>query len=117
MASLIYKDNLNDDCVKQHNEIMKMAGSSSPKNCPQTLRQANLYNEALDLIAGELLFLRTMQGYEVTFKSLSPEYLDDTGKIIKNPYSTIKVEYEVTIKNSSGYNKTVKLSSTVNPVA
>ena len=117
MASLIYKYNLNDDCVKQHYEIMQMAGSSSPKDCPQTLRHANLYDEALELIAGELLYLRTMKGYTVSFKSLTPEYLDNTGKIIKNPSSSIKVEYEVTITNESGYYKTVRLSSTVNPVA
>lgn len=117
MASLMYKYNLKDDCIKQHYEIMEMAGSSTPKDCPQTLRHADLYDEALELVAGELLYLRTMKDYTVTFKSLTPEFLDDTGKIIKNPSSTIKVEYEVTITNGKGYNETVKLSSTVKPVA
>ncbi len=108
MASLIYKYNLADDCILQHYE-------TSGKDCPQTLRHANLYQEALDLVAGELLYLRTLQDYTITFTSLNPEFVDNTGKVIKNPTSAITVEYEVRITNNSGYDQTVRLSSTIKP--
>lgn len=107
MASLIDKYNLIDvSCIRQHYDM-------SGKDCPRTLRLNNLYSYAIDLVDGELLFLRAMNGYNVEFKSLSPEYLDNTGKIIKNPENDVVVSYSVTITNDSGYNETTTLQSTV----
>ena len=45
----------------------------------------------------------------------TPEYLDNTGKIIKNPLAMIEVRYKITI-TSDTYNKSFELTSKVNPV-
>ncbi len=108
MATLIDKYNLSIDCIKQHYDM-------SGKDCPRTLRASGLYDYAIDLVAGELLFLRALSDYSVKFESLTPEFLDNTGKIIKNPTTQVTVKYNITITGTN-YNKTLEFSSIVNPV-
>ena len=110
VGNLLYAYGLDIDAVVQHYDW-------NQKNCPQTLRRNGLYPYAKDMIAAELLFNKTLSSYTVTFKSLSPEYLDDTGQIIKNPTVPIEVTYEINIKNSHGYDETVTYTSTVNPLS
>ncbi len=95
MASLIEKYGLSIECIKQHYEM-------SGKNCPQTLRENNLYSYAISLIEGEILFNTYMKDYKVTFESLSPEYLDNTGKVIKQPTQTTRLAYKIEI-TGKGY--------------
>ena len=109
MASLLYKYGLTVEDIRQHYDM-------SGKDCPRTLRRSGLYRYALDLVAGELLYLRAMEGYNVVFESLSLDILDNTGKIIKNPSAPVEVKYKVTITNDAGYNKVIELTSKVNPV-
>lgn len=97
MASLIEKYGLSIECIKQHYEM-------SGKNCPQTLRENNLYSYAISLIEGEILFNTYLKDYDVTFTSLSPEYLDDTGKVIKQPTKTTRLAYKIEI-TGKGYSE------------
>jgi len=108
MASLIDKYKLSVNCIRQHYDM-------SGKDCPRTLRLSGLYSYAISLVEGELLFLRGLKDYNVTFESLTPEFLDNTGKIIKNPTQQVTVKYKVTITNDSGYNQAIELSSIVKP--
>ena len=41
-----------------------------------------------------------LSNYTITFESLNPEYLNNTGQIIKAPNEEITVGYTVTIKNN-----------------
>lgn len=91
MANLIDKYGLSISSVKQHYEM-------SGKNCPQTLRTNNLYSYAISLIEGELLVKQLLSDYSISLRSLSPEYLDNTGKVIKQPSETTVLSYEVTVK-------------------
>ena len=109
-AGLLYSYNLDMSAVKQHYDW-------NQKNCPQTLRRNNLYGYAKEMIEAELFLNKTISGYKLTFKSLSPEYLDDTGQIIKAPTVPIEVSYEINITNKQGYNETVVFTSTVNPLS
>lgn len=109
-AMLISKYGLDISSIKQHYDW-------NQKNCPQTLRRNNLYSYAISLVEGELLARMALKGYEIKFKSLNPEYLNDKGCIIKAPESPIKVGYEVTITSSKGYNQTTTLYSVLNTLA
>lgn len=91
MASLIIKNGLSLSSVKQHYDM-------SGKNCPQTLRTNNLYSYAVSLISGELLVQNLLKDYKLTFKSLTPDYLDDTGKVYKQPLEKAVLAYEITVE-------------------
>ena len=109
-GNLLYAHNLDISAVVQHYDW-------NQKNCPQTLRRNNLYPYAKEMIVAELLVNKLLGGYNLTFKSLTPEYLDNTGQIINNPAQSIEVEYEIRVTNSLGYDKTFKYTSTVNPLS
>ncbi|OLA09665.1 MAG: hypothetical protein BHW12_03740 [Coprobacillus sp. 28_7] len=91
MASLIIENGLSLSSVKQHYDM-------SGKNCPQTLRTNNLYSYAVSLISGELLVQSLLKDYKLSFKSLTPEYLDNTGKVFKQPLERTILAYEITIE-------------------
>ncbi len=95
-ASLLVKYNLTPSDVRQHYDF---AG----KDCPQVLRQAGRWSEMLELISLEYYALTELQGVTFKFTSLTPEYLDNTGKIINNPDTepTVKYQVEVTYKNET----------------
>ena len=109
-ASLINKYGMTIESIKQHYDW-------NQKECPQTLRKSGLYPYAISLVEGELIVSRALSTYDLKFESLNPEYLDDRGVIIKAPEMPIQVGYKVTITNDSGYNETVTLYSTLNPLA
>lgn len=109
-AMLIAKYGLEISSIKQHYDW-------NQKNCPQTLRRNNLYSYAISLVEGELLARQALKGYEIKFESLNPEYLNEKGYIIKAPNAPIKVGYVVTITNSKGYNQSITLYSTLNPLS
>lgn len=108
-AGLLKKYDLTTNDIKQHYYWNK-------KECPQTLRRNGLYPYAISLVEGELLVKKYLNNYELIFESLSPEYLDNTGQIIKAPTEEINVSYKVTVKNSKGYNETITLTTKVGPL-
>lgn len=108
-AMLMLKYDIDVNHIKQHYDWMG-------KECPHTLRANGLYPYAISLVEGELLVRKYLRDYTITFESLSPEYLDNTGQIIKAPDSEITVSYKVHITNNNGYDKEVTLSSKVKPL-
>ena len=108
-VQLIKKYDLSIDDIKQHYNW-------NGKDCPKTLRNNNLYSYAISLVEGELLYRMYLMNYDVSFESLNPEYLDNTGQIIKAPEEEIIVGYKVTIKNNKGYNESITLYTKVSPL-
>ena len=76
VAKLLCEFNLDIDRVKQHN-------SFSGKDCPMTIRHANRWDEFINLVEIYKYTMCELKGKKVTFESLSPEYLDKEGKVIK----------------------------------
>lgn len=95
-ASLMIKYDLGMESIKQHYDF-------NGKDCPQVIRHSSRWNELLNLIRLEY-FLQTELN-EVSFRwtSLTPDIMDDTGKIINHPGCETKVKYqvEVTYKNET----------------
>lgn len=89
-ASLMIKYDLDIESIKQHYDF-------SGKDCPQVIRHASRWNELLNLIRLEY-FLQTELN-EVSFKwtSLTPDIMDDTGKIINHTGSEAIVKYQVEV--------------------
>lgn len=108
-AMLLAKYDLGIENIYQHNYW-------NGKDCPHTLRANGLYDYAIDYVRGELLALRALDGYELKFTSLDPEYLDNSGIIIKAPEQTINVGYKVEITNNEGYKNEITLHSIVTPL-
>lgn len=67
---------LDIDRVKQHN-------SFSGKDCPMTIRKANLWEEFIDLVELNVFYLTMLNNHEVKFGTLDPAYLSSDGTIIK----------------------------------
>ena len=108
-AKLMVKYDIDVAHIKQHYDWMG-------KECPHTLRANGLYPYAISLVEGELMVKKYLSGYTITMESLSPEYLDNAGQIIKAPDAEITVSYKVHITNDSGYDQEVVLSTKVGPL-
>lgn len=108
-AKLMVKYDIDVNHIKQHYDWMG-------KECPHTLRANGLYPYAISLVEAELMVRKYLKDYTFTFESLNPEYLDNTGQIIKAPDSEMTVSYRVHITNESGYDETVTLSSKLTPL-
>lgn len=93
VAKLLKIFNLGLDRVKQHN-------SFSGKDCPMTIRHANRWEEFLELVDLNLYYLNNLSDMKVEFKSLTPEYLNDEGKVIKHKDNE-KIRYSVKIDDET----------------
>ncbi len=87
-AQLLIKYNLSTNAVKQHNDF-------SGKNCPQTIRTADRWDEFMELVNLEYYKSTKLTDVEFEFISLNPEYLDNEGYVIKHPKNDMVVAYEV----------------------
>lgn len=96
VAKLLINYNLDITQVKQHNFF-------SGKDCPMTIRHANMWEEFLELVKINLIYLKEFKDYKIVFESLSPENLDNEGKIIKHQDNLI-VRYKV-IFSKDNYKK------------
>ena len=97
VAELLIQYNLGFDRIKQHNDF-------SGKNCPQVMRQSNRWNEFLYLVKLEYFAKTQLQGVEFEWTSLTPDILDNTGKVIKQVSVGTTVSYKVKVT----YNGEVK---------
>ncbi|MFA6627638.1 MAG: N-acetylmuramoyl-L-alanine amidase, partial [Bacilli bacterium] len=106
VAQLLDENDLGLDRVLQHNNM-------SGKNCPQTLRMADLYSYFMEMIAYEYELRTTFKDYTFTFVSNNPSIVNNTGKIINKPKATTEVSYTVTVTGPSSYNQSVTLYATI----
>ncbi|MCF7930610.1 MAG: Ig-like domain-containing protein [Acholeplasmataceae bacterium] len=89
-ASLLVKYNLPRENSRYHVDF-------SGKNCPNSLRTAGLiplFEEFLDI---EFRIQSEFSDAEITFETNDPEYLDQTGRIIKMPDRPMTVSYTITV--------------------
>ena len=91
VAWLLDHYNLDISRVKQHNTF-------SGKDCPMTIRHSNRWQEFIDLVLMNREYNKLKGEFEFTFKSLSPEYLDDEGTVIKLERGAV-VKYLVKVKD------------------
>ena len=103
VGKLLLKYNLTPSDIRQHYDF---AG----KDCPQVIRTAGRWAEMIELISLEYYALTELKDVKFTFVSLTPEYLDNTGKIINNPNTEPMVEYKV-ICEYNGETKTFNYKS------
>ena len=102
VAELLIEFNLNLSAIKQHNAF-------SGKDCPMTMRHAHRWEEFIELVDIEYFGKTELKDVKFTWKSLTPEFLDDTGAIIKHINGQV-VKYEVTVEDN-GVSKTYQFSS------
>lgn len=96
VAELLIEFDLGLDRVKQHNDF-------SGKDCPQTMRHAERWQEFMTLVEIEYFGKTILKDVNFKWTSLSPSIMDDTGKIINHPGSegTVKYQVEVTYNNET----------------
>ena len=97
VASLLVKYNLGLDRVKQHWHF-------SGKNCPQVMRENNRWNEFLYLVKLEYYLMTELKGAKLEWTSLTPEIMDNEGRIIGKQANGTTVSYKVKVT----YNGTSK---------
>ena len=95
VAGLLVQYGLTTTDIRQHYDF---AG----KDCPQVLRQSGRWAEQLELIELEYYALTELQGLQFEWTSLTPEYLDNTGKVASTrPNSATKVAYKVKVSGDN----------------
>ena len=107
--------NIGLDGIKQHYDadIPLPDGTGTwKKDCPRTLRNANLYDFAIEMVYAEYLVRTLLADYEISFKSLNPEYVDDRGRVINSPLTATRVGYVVNVKGDD-YDESTVLYSTL----
>ena len=90
VAELLIKYNLGFDRIKQHWHF-------SGKNCPQVMRGSNRWNEFLYLVKLEYFAKTELKGATFEWTSLTPEIMDNTGKVIKQVSEGTTVSYKVKV--------------------
>ena len=95
VATLLDEYGLDVSAVKQHYDF-------NQKDCPKTLRNNGLWDTALDMIKVELIAKQYLSDYTLEFKSFSPLYLDDTGKVIAQGKDNVRLAYQITLTDKDG---------------
>jgi N-acetylmuramoyl-L-alanine amidase len=106
VASLLDENGLGLDRVLQHNNM-------SGKNCPQTMRTANLWSYFMEMVTYEYQLRTTYKDYTFSFVSNNPTIVNNSGKIINKPKVTTEVSYTITVTGPSAYNQSITLYATI----
>lgn len=86
----------------------------SGKNCPQTMRQNNLFANYEKMVEAEYLVNKFLDGYTISFISNNTDLVDNTGRILRIPDVDTEVSYLVTVENATtGFSETRLYSSIV----
>ena len=109
VARLLVNNDLGPDRVMFHNNF-------SNKECPNTMINANKVETFLDMCYVEYMVKKYYSDYDITFTSLNPTYLDNTGRVVSNPNIPTSVGYTVTIKQNGNTIDAITLYSTVSPI-
>lgn len=104
-AEILPKNNLQPKDIKQHNTF-------SGKNCPQTMREANEWENFIKMCEVEYLFAKYFSDWNITFECNSP-YIDKNGLIIKLPNSNTFIKYKIRMSNNTDYNKSFEFTAKI----
>lgn len=82
--------------VRQHN-------SFSGKDCPMTMRHANMWEEFMKLVVCEYSYAKNFKEWTIEFISDSP-YFNAKGKVVDLPETETEVTYKIHFTNNNGVN-------------
>lgn len=91
VSELLLEFDLSFDRIKQHWHFMG-------KDCPGVIRHTGRWEEFKNLVKIEYFGKTQLDGVEFSYNSLTPDLLDNTGKVIYQGKDTKVLKYEITIK-------------------
>ena len=96
VAKLCYDNNLGFERIRPHHAY-------TAKDCPQPMLENNMeiWWEFMDLVKYEYELLTKFSNYTITFTSNNPDYVSNTGRIIKYPAKDTTVSYTLTITDKT----------------
>ena len=93
--------------VKQHNTF-------SGKNCPETLRENDLWPYFMKMVEAEYTFYTKMRDFVVTFDKGDTDLINESGQIVKWPDVDTEVTYTIhVVKRDGTYDKTFTYTSII----
>ena len=93
--------------VKQHNTF-------SGKNCPETLRENDLWPYFMKMVEAEYTFYTKMRDFIVTFDKGDTDLINDSGQIIKWPEVDTEITYTIhVVKRDGTYDRTFTYKSII----
>ena len=105
VAELLLENNLSLDRIKQH-------WNFSGKDCPGVIRHTGRWQEFRNLVKLEYFAKTQLQGATFEWKSLTPDVMDDTGKIIVTTGVALNVKYSVKV-SFNNVNKDYEYTSNI----
>ncbi|MGD9605560.1 MAG: Ig-like domain-containing protein [Bacilli bacterium] len=99
VAFLLEEQGLGFDRIVQHHYY-------SGKDCPMTMRHADMWNYFKEMVQAEYLVRTVLQGYNISFQSSNPELINANGRVIDLPAVATRTSYTLRITNDSGYDAT-----------
>ncbi len=108
VAHLLITHDLDFDRVVFHNHF-------SNKPCPRTAMESGNWDVWLRMMEFEHHILKYYSDYTIEFESLTPDVLDDTGRILNPVKSNTTVEYKIIITSPEGNVVEHTFSALVNP--
>lgn len=103
VAELLLQFDLSFDRIKQHNHF-------SGKDCPGVIRHTGRWEEFKNLVKIEYFGKTQLQDVNFSYKSLTPELLDDTGKVLNKDMKAKTLKYEINVSYKD-YTKKVDYTS------
>ena len=103
VAELLLQFDLSFDRIKQHNHF-------SGKDCPGVIRHTGRWEEFKNLVKIEYFGKTQLQDVNFSYKSLTPELLDDTGKVLNKDMKAKTLKYEINVSYKD-YTKKVQYTS------
>lgn len=103
VAELLLQFDLSFDRIKQHNHF-------SGKDCPGVIRHTGRWEEFKNLVKIEYFGKTQLQDVNFSYKSLTPELLDDTGKVLNKDMKAKTLKYEINVSYKD-YTKKVEYTS------
>lgn len=103
VAELLLEFDLSFDRIKQHNHF-------SGKDCPGVIRHTGRWEEFKNLVKIEYFGKTQLQDVKFSYKSLTPELLDDTGKVLNRDMNAKTLKYKINVSYND-YTKEVEYTS------
>ena len=105
VAKLVLENNLDISDVKPHHFF-------SGKPCPMTMRRAGMWDTFMKHVEFEYMIMTKYQDYKIEFVSHNTEYLNNLGKVIKQPTHDLVVSYDIIVTYKGNLEK-ITLSSLI----
>ncbi|MDD4211927.1 MAG: glycosyl hydrolase family 18 protein [Bacilli bacterium] len=105
VADILVRNNLTPNEVLSHNAF-------SGKDCPHTLLNANLFDEFINMVIMEYNIRKYYSDYTIVFESMSPDVIDNDGRVIVPITNDTTVYYKITISKED-ISESVILSSII----